>query len=62
MPQIIEHSEFMGISNYKGRISYIFKTQIAGKVNYLIANLQDDGVLRFHSISESAKVLIGIKK
>lgn len=62
MPQIIEHSDFMGISNYKGRISYIFKTQIAGKVNYLIANLQDDGVLRFHSISESEKILIGIKK
>ena len=62
MPQIIEKSEFKGITNYKGRISYIFETQISGKVNYLIANLQDDGVLRFYSISESEKVLIGIKK
>lgn len=62
MPQILKNAKYMGRTEYKGRKSLIFKTQIKEKTNYLIANKEDDGAIIFYSISQSDKVLIGIKK
>lgn len=59
---ILENAEYMGENNYKGRVSKIFKTSIKGKNNYIIVNYNDEKKLSLYSISESSKVLIGIKK
>lgn len=59
---ILENAEYMGETYYVGRTSKIFRTQIKGKDNYLIANYNDEKELALYSISQSPKVLIGIKK
>ena len=59
---VLGRAEYMGETYYGGRISKIFKTQLRGKDNYIIANYNDEGELNLHSISESQKVLTGIKK
>lgn len=62
MFQVLEDAEYLGYSEFNGRISYIFKMEIQKKVNYIIANKQDDGVIYFYSITESSRVLNNIKK
>ena len=53
---------FKGVTTHKGRTSYIYEITLCGKPNYIIANLLDNGELKFYSITDSAKVLDGIKK
>lgn len=59
--KILLNADYQGYTFYKNRKSYIFKFMLLGKVNYIIANEQDDGIY-LYGVSESNKVLIGIKK
>ena len=59
---ILENAEYMGETNYAGKVSKIFRTQIKGKDNFIIVNRDIDNNLFLHSITESGKVLTGINK
>ena len=61
LDRILENSTYRGLTTHKGRNSHIFSIDFLGRTNYLIANLQDNGVY-FHSITESNKVLQNIRK
>ena len=63
MMSVLKEAEYLGYSEFEGRISYIFKIEIRKKANYIIVikrNLNDKAY--FYSISESEKVLKGLKK
>jgi len=62
MDKILLNANYLGYTIYNNRKSYIFEIKILGKTNYLIANEYSGRCIAFHSISESNKVLIGIKK
>lgn len=59
---ILENAEYIGETNYAGKVSKIFRTQIKGKDNFIIVNRDIDNNLFLHSITESEKVLTGINK
>ena len=59
---VIRKSEYMGLVNFKDRISHIFKIEIMKKNSWLIANEYKGRGIIFYSISDSAKVLTDIKK
>ncbi len=61
LPAILEASEYVGISTYKGKLSHIFIANVFGKEHYLIVNEQN-GEFYFYGISESKKILIDINK
>lgn len=58
----VEEAEYKGYTEYKNHKSEIFQISILGKINYLIANRNIENKLFFYSITQSDKVLIGIKK
>lgn len=59
---MIKSAEYKGYTEYKNHKSEIFQISILGKINYLIANRNIENKLIFYSITQSDKVLIGIKK
>lgn len=59
---ILSNAEYMGETQYGGKVSKIFKIKLNGKDNYIIANYDIDNNLFLYSITESNKVLNGIKK
>jgi len=59
---VIKKSEYKGFAKYMGRTSHIFEIEIKGDKNWIIANEREDGKVTFYSISDSDKVLNGIKK
>lgn len=59
---VLSKAEYMGETVYGGKVSKIFKIQLKGKNNYIIANYDIDHNLFLYSITESDKVLIGINK
>jgi len=59
---IIKTSEYMGFVHFKDRISHIFEIVIKGKDSWLIANEYKGRGIILYSISDSPKVLTGIKK
>jgi hypothetical protein len=61
LPELIKNADYIGSTQWKGRNSQIFEIKIMGKSNWLIANVNSNGTF-FHSITDSSKVLIGIKK
>lgn len=61
MPSILEYAEFVGVSYYKNRKSYLFICYIKNEKNYVITHLEDDGALYLHSITNKGKVLDGIQ-
>ena len=60
--QILITAEYMGETLYGGRVSEIFRIQLCGEDNYIIANYNDEGELILYSITTSPKVLSDIKK
>lgn len=59
---MIKSAEYKGYTEYKNHKSEIFQISILGKINYLIANRNIENKLILYSITQSDKVLIGIKK
>jgi len=59
---ILKNSEYKGVTHHKGRMSHIFEIEIKEKKNYLIANENDNGEIFLYSITDSDKILSGIKK
>jgi hypothetical protein len=59
---VIHGSEYRGHTKHKGRISHIFEIEIQEDKTWLIVNEHDGIGLVFHGISDSKKVLKGIKK
>ena len=59
---IFKKSEYKGYNKYMEKISHIFETEIKGEKSWIIANERKDGKITFYSISDSNKVLKGIKK
>jgi hypothetical protein len=62
LKSILPKSKYRGITEYKGRHSHIFEISLLGEKFYLIANEQQGMGIVFHSITDSPKVLIDIKK
>ena len=59
---IVENSKYMGFTHFKDRISHIFEIDINDKNSWLIANENQGRGIILYSISDSPKVLTGIKK
>ena len=59
---IIKKSEYMGVTRYKERMSHIFEIFINNEKSYIIANEYKGKGIIFYSISDSDKVLKGIRK
>jgi hypothetical protein len=59
---IVKDSKYMGYVNFKNRISHIFEIEIKRKNSWLIANEHQGRGITFYSISDSQKVLTGVKK
>jgi hypothetical protein len=62
MKTILKNSEYKGVTRYNNKVSHIFEIEIKGRKSYLIANEDTGGKIFLYSITESDKVLIGIKK
>jgi uncharacterized protein with gpF-like domain len=60
--KVIQGAKYMGITHHKGRISHIFEIKIKGEKSWIIVNEENNGDVFLYSISDSDKVLIGIKK
>ena len=63
---ILQNSEYLGISDFKGNekilCSHIFETEAIGNMkSWLIVREITNGDVNFHSISDSQKVLTGLK-
>ncbi len=61
MDKILEKAEFQGTSEYKGKRSLIFKTTVNNNHYFLIVRKYTNGLF-FHSITDSDKVLLDIKR
>ena len=59
---VLNGSEYKGVTEHKGRTSHIFEIELMGEKSWIIANAYEGRGVVLHSISESEKVLIGIKK
>ena len=67
MPEIINNATYMGRTAYHKESNYIvashiFETKVNGEKTWLIARENKEGSITFYSISDSEKVLLGIKK
>lgn len=60
--KLIESSKYKGVVNHKNRTSHIFEIKINNENSYIIVNEYEGKGLIFYSISDSNKVLKGIKK
>ena len=60
--KVLKRSEYKGFTKYNGRISHIFEIKIKDDASWLIANEYQGRGIIFYSISDSEKVLTGIKK
>ena len=65
--EILQNSEYLGISDFKSNekvlYSHIFETKSIGNIkSWLIVREITNGDVNFHSISDSEKVLTGIKR
>ena len=58
----ISKSKYVGVSNYKDRISHIFEVELRGEKSWIIVG--DDKIkgVFIHSISDKESILKGIKK
>ena len=59
---VIKNSDYKGVVNHKGKTSHIFEIEIRGEKSWIIANEYQGRGVTFYSISDSPKVLTGIKK
>lgn len=59
---VLEQSVYMGVSCLKGKTSHVFETEICGEKTWLIVNEVRGRGLALYSISDSDRVLSGIKK
>ena len=67
MPEIIKNAKYAGRAPYHKENNYIvashiFETSINNDKTWLIAREDVEGVINFYSISDSERVLLGIKK
>lgn len=59
---VVEKSEYKGVTYYKGRKSHIFEIKIKGDKAWIIANEYKGRGIFLYSISDSGKVLTDIEK
>ena len=59
---VLERSEFVGVSCLKKHKSYLFETELCGEKTWLIVNEVKGRGASLYSISDSNKVLDGIKR
>lgn len=59
---VVEKSEYKGVTYYKGRKSHIFEIKIKGDKTWIIANEYQGRGVFLYSISDSEKVLTDIEK
>ena len=59
---VLNGSEYKGVTEYKGRTSHIFEIKLMGEKSWIIANEHRGMGVLLHSISDSDRVLIGVKK
>ena len=59
---VLKDAKYFGFTEYEGRKSHIFGIKLNGIQNYIIANENIKNEINFYSITDSDKVLIGIKK
>lgn len=59
---VLSKSKYVGVSNYKDRISHIFEVELKGEKSWII--VRDDKIkgVFIHSISDKESILKGIKK
>jgi hypothetical protein len=59
---VLSKSKYVGVSNYKDRISHIFEVELRGEKSWIIVG--DDKIkgVFIHSISDKERILKGIKK
>ena len=63
----MRHAKYMGaVPDFKGvpglKRSHIFEIRILGDKSWIVVRETTDGQILFHSISDSSRVLEGIKK
>ena len=59
---VISESTYKGVTEHKDRKSHIFEIEIVGEKSWLIVNEEQKGRINFYSVSDSERVLIGVKK
>ncbi|MBP5797528.1 MAG: hypothetical protein J6W26_04580 [Bacteroidales bacterium] len=59
---VLEQATYMGISSLRGKKSFVFETELCGEKTWLIVNEVKGRGASLYSISDSDKVLTGIKK
>jgi len=67
IPELLNNAKYMGRTTYHKERNYIlashiFEIKINGDKTWLIARENIEGVITFYSISDSEKVLLGVKK
>lgn len=59
---VLEQATYMGISYLRGKKSFVFETELCGEKTWLIVNEVKGRGVSLYSISDSDKVLTGIRK
>ena len=59
---VLERSVYKGVSGMSGKTSHVFETELCGEKTWLIVNEVKGRGLALYSISDSDRVLLGIKK
>lgn len=67
IPEVMRHAKYMGaVPNFKDvpglKQSHIFEIRILGDKSWIVVRETTDGQILFHSISDSSRVLEGVKK
>ena len=67
IPEVMRKAKYLGeVPNFKGipklKKSHIFEIRILGDKSWIVVREGDDGSIWFYSISDSPKILEGIKK
>lgn len=59
---VLSKSKYVGVSNHKGKLSHIFETELKGQKTWIIIDDKKGRGLGVYSISDSDKILDGIRK
>ena len=59
---VLERSVYKGVSGMSGKTSHVVETELCGEKTWLIVNEVKGRGLALYSISDSDRVLLGIKK
>jgi hypothetical protein len=59
---VLSKSKYVGVSNYKDRISHIFEVELRGEKSWILVNYKKERGYAIYSISDNETILTDIRK